>query len=413
MTTQNGPDLGWVPFYEEFANRLRKDYGHDTRQGELVQAVREALAAVKSDASVNEGATCPFSVMASFNRGVSTSNETRKKISIALRHSLSVGADSPSKFDGIPVVNSQQWRFFPYTSEPEPGDIESLWKVFRDALALDKNPDDDGAKAAFADSFNVALGVKNNGLKKLTMGLFWIRPNTFVALDEPNLLYMERHFPHPLVGKANKASQSGNKRGFTGDNYLELNDYILRNLEEAKEAGSRVASIPSLSHAAWVSRNRDFVQTAVAQLFEDLSEFDPAIVEDELERKLSSIVPRPGQNKFREKLLKAYGEHCAITGYDAEKALQAAHIRPYKGRKTDRVDNGLLLRADIHNLFDAYLLGIDPDTGDVWISNELKDTKYAELEGKKAQVPEKPAHRPKADALRERWEKARELGRFN
>ena len=49
----------------------------------------------------------------------------------------------------------------------------------------------------------------------------------------------------------------------------------------------------------------------------------------------------------------AYGGRCAITGYDVEEALQAAHIVPYLGPQSNTVNNGLLLRADVHNLFDS------------------------------------------------------------
>jgi hypothetical protein len=62
------------------------------------------------------------------------------------------------------------------------------------------------------------------------------------------------------------------------------------------------------------------------------------------------IVYRKGQFKFRSELLAAYQGRCAITGFNAEKALEAAHIFPYKGDSTNQVCNGLVLRADIHKL---------------------------------------------------------------
>jgi predicted restriction endonuclease len=65
------------------------------------------------------------------------------------------------------------------------------------------------------------------------------------------------------------------------------------------------------------------------------------------ERTTTSIARRQGQPKFRGDLLKAYRGQCAITGFNAEQALEAAHIYPYKGNDTNKVWNGLLLRADI------------------------------------------------------------------
>ena len=77
-------------------------------------------------------------------------------------------------------------------------------------------------------------------------------------------------------------------------------------------------------------------------------------------RATRQIVSRRGQPKFRARLLSAYVGRCAITGADAEAVLEAAHIRPYRGPESNALPNGLLLRADIHTLFDLALLAIDP-----------------------------------------------------
>ena len=142
-------------------------------------------------------------------------------------------------------------------------------------------------------------------------------------------------------------------------------------------------------------------------------QFDPQNVDDARERVAASIVRRQGQPEFRNQLLRAYGGRCAITGYDVEEALEAAHIYPYKGTETNHVQNGLLLRADIHTLFDLGLIGIHPDNSTVWISKRLKGTSYDKLDGGKALLPEKPLLQPDPDALRAHLEKAKELGRVN
>ncbi len=70
------------------------------------------------------------------------------------------------------------------------------------------------------------------------------------------------------------------------------------------------------------------------------------------------IEARRGQPEFRKNLLKAYKYKCAITGCDAEEALEAAHIVPYSEEENYDLENGLLLRADIHTLFDLRLINI-------------------------------------------------------
>ena len=80
---------------------------------------------------------------------------------------------------------------------------------------------------------------------------------------------------------------------------------------------------------------------------------------DGRERAIGAIVRRRGQPAFRRALLEAYHERCAVTGCDAPEALEAAHVVPYRGVATNHPANGLLLRADLHALFDLGLIAVD------------------------------------------------------
>jgi hypothetical protein len=71
---------------------------------------------------------------------------------------------------------------------------------------------------------------------------------------------------------------------------------------------------------------------------------------------------RRGQQKFRLSLFRRYGEKCLVTGSTVVALLEAAHIVPYRGDQDHHSDNGLILRSDIHTLFDLDLLGIVPDS---------------------------------------------------
>src|SRR6185369_1227809 len=66
----------------------------------------------------------------------------------------------------------------------------------------------------------------------------------------------------------------------------------------------------------------------------------------------ASIIYRQGQAKFRQSVLSAYKNRCCISGFDVADALDAAHIVPYLGEHSNKVANGLLLRSDLHALFD-------------------------------------------------------------
>lgn len=116
--------------------------------------------------------------------------------------------------------------------------------------------------------------------------------------------------------------------------------------------------------------------------------------EDARERELRVVFLRRGQGKFRKALLNAYERRCAVTGCNTEEVLEAAHIIPYMGGDdSNRCDNGLLLRADIHTLFDLGLLWINREMK-VEIAHPLKDTEYGKLQGKKIWLPTDSALRP-------------------
>jgi hypothetical protein len=125
----------------------------------------------------------------------------------------------------------------------------------------------------------------------------------------------------------------------------------------------------------------------------------------ELERVLREVQRRLGQSEFRKALIAAYGGKCAITGCNAVDALEAAHIVPYSEVGESDPANGLLLRADIHTLFDMHLLAIEPNSLTVVIADRLHHTSYAELAGKPVRIPESPALRLSATVLKGQWER--------
>ncbi len=108
---------------------------------------------------------------------------------------------------------------------------------------------------------------------------------------------------------------------------------------------------------------------------------------------------RQGQQAFRKDLFKAYEGHCAVTGFDTNEVLQAAHILDYRGTQSNIVENGILLRSDIHLLFDSYLLGINPASMSLEASPRISDGQYADLDGKKLFLPKEKALRPNENFL--------------
>ncbi len=89
---------------------------------------------------------------------------------------------------------------------------------------------------------------------------------------------------------------------------------------------------------------------------------------------------RAGQNKFKDKLMNMYGGQCCITGCAVKATLHACHIEPHAVRGFNHSSNGLLLRLDIHALWDKHLIGIHPKTMKIHIKEELRHTEYQQLE---------------------------------
>ena len=125
----------------------------------------------------------------------------------------------------------------------------------------------------------------------------------------------------------------------------------------------------------------------------------------ELERVLREVRLRLGQSEFRKEIIAAYNAQCAVSGCNAVEALEAAHIDPYSGVESNHPSNGLLLRADIHTLFDLNLIAIDPKNLTIVLDPCLKNSTYCDLEGKQLWKPQDAAARPNRQALVERWQR--------
>ncbi|MFK3773385.1 HNH endonuclease [Pseudomonas sp. NPDC089406] len=141
---------------------------------------------------------------------------------------------------------------------------------------------------------------------------------------------------------------------------------------------------------------------ALAELEQQLNsrrEFNPNDLSDARSRIEASIVQRRGQPEFRKQLLNAYQGRCAVTGCTIMHILEAAHIHPYLGDKTNVTPNGILLRADIHTLFDLGLIKIRPYDLHIEISEELRLSEYSPIEGRKIFLPKHKFNHPNLLAL--------------
>lgn len=219
----------WIPIYHELAHELT---GWEDRQEELI-AFLETLRAEGSvitplqdkDA---EGARFllreidPFTFLGVFNRRIGYDH--RLAILSQMKQHFGLQSDLPEDFNGVPVLNNMRSWFFSNQTLRDVNDVRRLWRVFK--LALGENPLEN---KEFLAAFDEALKVKQTNVN-LTMGLYWIRPDTFLSLDQSNREYLSIRLP---------------TGGLTAKFYAEMT----RLVQEEEKA------FPEISLAAWGAEN--------------------------------------------------------------------------------------------------------------------------------------------------------------
>lgn len=218
-----------------------------------------------------------------------------------------------------------------------------------------------------------------------------------------------------IWGASERAIEIGNSSNISliGVDATELRKKISKAQQNKKEDPSSKGGNPTkrilieadLSEESWQEVVLG-LNTAAHQILEDeihvaSQEFLPEDAEKAKEKVARSVALRRGQPAFRNKLLSIYAGACAITGTRLPQILEAAHIVPYRGEKTNHVTNGILLRADIHTLFDLGLLGVDQNYK-VVVSKSLQGSEYEKYNGQKIALPANKAEQPSLPALKSR-----------
>lgn len=132
------------------------------------------------------------------------------------------------------------------------------------------------------------------------------------------------------------------------------------------------------------------------------SEVEDAFSAQIQDRLVQSILSRRGQPAFRARLLAAYDNRCAISGSDVAETLEAAHIAAHATGGSMDVRNGILLRSDLHTLFDLGLIAIDTTSWTVVVSPRIAGSGMAgDLIDRSFRLPVRKADHPSRVALDE------------
>lgn len=242
------PKFEWIPFYEEMANEIRK---YKSNRQALIEILWETAQeneyfSMPIDTYI-DGSTGkwtdvdPFSFMAIFNKNMK--QEKRTSIARTIANKLNLKTSVPTSFAGIPLVNNQNAWFFAYENLRKPKDIDSLWSLFENAL--DKADGTQTTMADFVTSFDEAVKVRGSRWK-LTMGLFWVRPNYFYPLD----IYTKS-----FLGFLEIDAPDAKSPMISGDEYLNLRERLVTYFADED---SIVDNFPSLAMAAFEKEEDNF-----------------------------------------------------------------------------------------------------------------------------------------------------------
>ena len=290
--------FAWTEFYSEFAS-LVLDFENDREK--LIEKIKQVYTNAKIKLPTLEKGNNivdidPFTIFGLFNKGITIEN--RIAILTQIKDLFDVSAEVPSDFDGIPVLNNMSATFYHFIGDRGANDIDNLWKLFRCAVNY---ADKKEAQEDFVNAFN--LVVKQKGVSwNITMGLYWIRPFTFINLDARNRKLLEnnqsRFKPDLDVVKLLK-------------HMLTAQDYLLL-MNKVKDIMTEYETFPDLSFDAWETstKDSDAFYGENNDYWPSLAEYDPRLSKEDWKKYLLEVeIPQhPSPMKMLKGIIELGGE---------------------------------------------------------------------------------------------------------
>lgn len=258
----------WTSFYMELASALLK---YKNNRSELIGILKTIF----SDAEMNfpfkeKGKEvyediCPFTVFGSFNKGITNANRIALLEQFAKQ--FSIKAAVPTEFDGIPVVMNLSAWFFAYKENRGEHDIDNLWELLEKAIAYSDEASADN-KNAFITAYDTVS--KQKMIKwNITMGLYWVRPYTFINLNSTNRAFITDvdNMPHyftTIFSDINKGIPDGTS-------YLFMCEQAKNAL---KQKEYEYHSFPELSYCAWKNNQETPDEPATNRVDSNVKEID-------------------------------------------------------------------------------------------------------------------------------------------
>lgn len=242
---QSNNQFAWTSFYMEFADKLLPYKNNRPQLLEMLKGIYVDLE-LRYPFTEKDGTPlddiCPFTVFGCFNKHIS--NENRIALVKAIGDKFGLKSTAPTEFDGIPVLSNMSSWFFGDKSKRKEDDISNLWDMFEAGINYADNPSE-ASKSAFIACYDKVRG-QYGIMWNLTIGLYWIRPLSYLNLDECNRSYLvQDNFPYyTSITKISSLKQLP-----SAEIYLEL---ISACKEIFAKSDSPHHSFPELSYGAWV-----------------------------------------------------------------------------------------------------------------------------------------------------------------
>lgn len=245
----------WVDFYMEFATELLM-YKQD--RAALIKKIKNVYSAIgmnlpKLETDNDLKDIDPFTVFGLFNKGITDDN--RISIIKGISKEFGITAEIPEMFPGVPILNNMAATFYAFTGDSRrtEDDLDNLWALFEAAINLAEKDDLD-RRSKFVDLFDKVK--KQYAIRwNITMGLFWIRPYTFINLDSRNREYLSA-VENTSIDIADKMRNM--KSVPAADEYLSFIDQLKATIESGKYDYS---SFPELSFRAFIADDRAWLLT--------------------------------------------------------------------------------------------------------------------------------------------------------
>ena len=219
----------WSEIYEEFATKLLEYKNNRKNLISKLQNVYEEidmkLPKMESNGEILD--IDPFTIFGLFNKGITDDN--RKRILGEIAKQFNLKNKVPFSFEGIPLVNNLRSTFFNFAEERGENDINNLWEVFESAIRYADNPTQ-GNKLKIESTYNNV--IKQKGIQwNITMGLYWIRPNTYINLDSKNreFIIKQKILPQQFIKEVNQFKNVPN-----GEQYIQLCDLLLEKIKDGQ-----------------------------------------------------------------------------------------------------------------------------------------------------------------------------------